>query len=193
MHVLLLAILACGAPMGGAPAAEPAPSRTIAVASDGHDTDPAAFCEVWAPEAATARSFVLPETEGPVPAPDPGWTWWNLWATWCVPCLEELPRIREWDARLDQEGVPVAVRFLSVDAAQADLDAWRGRRPDAPTGPRVRDQATVGPWLASLGVDASASIPIHVLVDPAGKVRCVRVGGVGDTDYATVRRILQGR
>ena len=49
----------------------------------------------------------------------------------------------------------------------------------------------MGPWLKQLGA-AGGSIPIHILVDPQGKRRCVRAGPVGDRDLPLVERLMTG-
>ena len=48
-------------------------------------------------------------------------------------------------------------------------------------------------WLTAIGLDAAAPIPVHVLVDPAGRTRCVRSGAVGDGDLAAIETLLAGR
>lgn len=177
----------------GCPSGEPAPvrSRVDAVTSAPVDRGRVeAFCEVLS-AAGAAPPFQPPAMEGTLPD-DPGWTWVSLWATWCVPCIEELPLMRQWVERMEKAGDPVALRFISVDARVEDLSGFRSRRPDAPDGPRLQSQEDLGPWLASLGVDGAASIPIHLFVDPQDRVRCVRVGGVSAHDEPTVRHLLAG-
>src|SRR5258706_9053160 len=58
------------------------------------------FCDVQpAPE--KAPSFALPALAGAAtpPAQD-GWRWVNVWATWCKPCVEELPLLGRWHDQL---------------------------------------------------------------------------------------------
>lgn len=100
--------------------------------------------------------------------------------------------MRRWEEKLAGEGVEFAIRHVSVDASAEDLSAYRAKHADAPSGPRVVDQAAVGPWLTSLGLDEGAAIPIHLFVNPDQKIRCVRVGAVSEHDYRTVKQILQG-
>ena len=78
----------------------------------------------------------------------------NLWATWCVPCREEMPSLERLQARF--EGQPVVVLALSVDRA----------------GPE-RVQA----FLNEIGVKR-----LHVYRDPkAAATRALRVPGLPAT------------
>jgi hypothetical protein len=47
-------------------------------------------------------------------------------------------------------------------------------------------------WFHKFDLPPETLIPIHFMVDPKGRTRCVRSGSVGEDDYAAVRRILQG-
>ena len=182
---------ACG---GGDPGAPPAPARSrVDAVAAAPDKRPKldAFCEVLAADGA-GQTLSWPELDGAAPAAADGWTWVSLWATWCGPCIEEVPLMRSWEEKLRGEGLPVAVEHVSVDASAEDLTTFRGKHPDAPTGPRVADQAAVAPWLTALGLDEGAAIPIHLFVDPGQRVRCIRVGAVSAPDYPTVKRIVGG-
>jgi len=150
-----------------------------------------AFCEVRS-DAADAKTLSWPEMDGEAPATGDAWTWVSLWATWCGPCIEEVPLMRGWEEKLAAEGIAVSVEHVSVDASADDLSTYRAKHTDAPTGPRVADQATVTPWLTELGLDEGAAIPIHLFVDPGQKIRCIRVGAVSAPDYATVKKIVGG-
>lgn len=149
------------------------------------------FCDTSA-GAATAPPFSLPELDAPAPAAATGWSWVNVWATWCGPCVAEMPMIRKWAEKLSTEGAPVDLRFLSVDAAAADLDGYRAKHADAPPTMRIKDFGLVAGWFAALGLDAGTPIPIHFFVDGAQKVRCIRAGAVNDADYAVIKKIITG-
>ncbi len=170
---------------------EPAtlPSRVEAVAA--RRADPAErFCDVSSP-ANGARVLTLPPLEG-APAPTDGWRWLNLWATWCAPCIEEMPRIAVWRERLAREGALIEPFFVSVDRTAEEVANFRAQHPDAPITARLIDAEGLRPFLDSLGLDSGATIPVHVLVDPEDRIRCVRTGAVIDTDYPAVRAIVRG-
>src|SRR5690606_1161434 len=122
-----------------------------------------------------------------------GWRWINLWATWCAPCVEELPRIVAWQARLAADGTPIEPFFVSVDENAETVARWRTEHPDAPASALVSDPSALGAFFTSLGLDSATSVPIHALVDRTGHVRCARAGAVLEGDYETVRAIVQGR
>ncbi len=187
--ITLLTLFACG----GEPAATtPPPSRVDAVvAAPKKSTSTDELCETKA-DPATAKLFALPELDGAPMGRGAGWTWVNIWATWCAPCVAEMPMLVEWQARLAKDGVDVALQFLSVDAKAEDVTKWRVVNPKAPPSMRIADFSKLGPWLESIGLDASAVIPIHLFVDPDQKVRCVRMGQIDEPEYAAVKTVLQG-
>jgi hypothetical protein len=43
--------------------------------------------------------------------------------------------------------------------------------------------------MKSLGVPG-ATLPVHVFVDPAGRVRCVRASEIEATDFAAIEALL---
>jgi hypothetical protein len=124
-----------------------------------------------------------------------GWRWVTAWATWCSPCVEEMGLFGRWKDGLTQEGVPVRFEFLSVDETEAEpkLRAWLGKKlPGAVTW--AKSPEAFQQWLsASVGLEPESAIPLHFLVDPAGNLRCARVGAVHAQDYGTVKAILSGR
>jgi thiol-disulfide isomerase/thioredoxin len=157
-----------------------------------------AFCERTYPAGGEGARRWSPPPLRPLPgardaaaAPAGGWTWVNLWATWCAPCVEEMELLGRWRDGLARDGTPVRFELLSVDAPDrgAELSGWRARR--LPGAIRwLRSEDDLGPLLDALGVERGAMIPIHALVDGAGWVRCVLVGAVRDPDYAAVKAFL---
>jgi thiol-disulfide isomerase/thioredoxin len=177
----------------------PAPSRFAAVKKA---NDPAAakaaasFCEKTFPSGASRWTS---PPERPVPnggvhrASSGGWLWVNLWATWCGPCLRELPLLEQWRATLAKDGVPVRFEMWSVDEDAGALAKMLAGSPRFPGPVRwVRSPDDLPDLLNRLGVDQSSAIPIHALVDAQGNLRCVRVGAVPEAAYGTVRTLLAG-
>jgi len=136
-----------------------------------------------------APTFAWPALAGPTPPAPAGWRWVNLWATWCKPCVEEIPRLQKWRDRL---GGRVELVLLSVDESDAIVDAFRKQHPEVPLSSRVADASALPAVLKALGLDAAAPIPIHVFIDASGRTRCVRAGAVNDADLAAVESLIAG-
>lgn len=154
--------------------------------------DPAArFCDVSAPEGQGA-ALALPALEGLETLPTSGWRWINVWATWCAPCIEELPLLEQFRSQLAADGTPVALGFISVDQTAEAVTTYRASHP-APSSARLVDPAGLPALLSGIGIDGGATIPIHVLVDPTNHIRCARSGAIAESDLATVRAIVRGR
>lgn len=196
-----MAIFVClllGAPAGGCIGEDASPpasrrERVNAVkANPVQQVDPAALCDVY-PREADAPAFVWPTLTGPAPARGGrGWQWVNVWATWCKPCVEEMPRLRAWRDRLAERGVDVELRFISADASDEEVVAFRTRHPEIPETLRLADAEVLPEWLKQLGLDAGG-LPVHVFVDPAGRARCLRASGVNDSDYPAVEALFSQR
>lgn len=187
--VLALALTGCDS--------NPAPAPAKATSSRFESVAPAevkkdavdGFCDTHE-EGDSARSFVWPQLDGVAPE-STGWTWVNVWATWCQPCVAEMPMLARWQEKLAKEGVPFTLAFLSVDDKPELVTAWKAQHPDVHTGPRIASFSLLGAWLDSVGLNANASIPIHFFVDGNKKIRCTRMGAISEPDYATVKQILQ--
>jgi thiol-disulfide isomerase/thioredoxin len=151
----------------------------------------ASFCD----QTFADRSFVAP-AERAVPgytAPagaEGGWTWVNLWATWCGPCLEEMPLLERWHKALEADGVKLQLDLWSVDEEPEALSTHLAEN-RLPGRVRWLAEDRLPDFLESLGVDRGAAIPVHALVDPQGKLRCVRVGKVSEGAWGQVRSILK--
>lgn len=185
----ILAALAAGCD-DDAPVAKSGGSRVDAVVAKAPKVDLEGFCDVHA-DAKTARSMVLPELAEAPPASSPGWRWINVWATWCRPCVEELPLLDGLRARFAADHLPLQLQFLSVDAGAEEVDAFRKAHPNTPASLRIKDAGTLAQWLGAIGLDASTALPIHLFVDGEGKIRCVRMGAVEASHYDTVRGMVR--
>lgn len=187
-----LALVACDEkPVG------PPPARFAAVKKSTAQVSATAFCDQRFPARGDgARRFVAPALRpfGPAPKPASGWSWVNVWATWCKPCVEEMGLLNRWREATERDGLDVSFTLLSVDetAAQAELEGWKKKNLPGPIQ-WIRSEADFGAFLDGLGVDRDASIPIHALVDPTGQLRCVRVGAIHEENYGAVRALLSER
>jgi thiol-disulfide isomerase/thioredoxin len=186
VFVLGLVLMGCEEKTSG-----PTPSRFASVKKN-TQASTTAFCDK---SYASGSKRYVPAPERPfgdgAPKKSTGWTWLNVWATWCKPCVEEMGMLTRWHEAFTRENVPVTFELLSVDesSAQPQLEMWREK--NLPGSIRwLRSEEDFGPFLDSLGVDRNAAIPIHVLIDLKGMVRCVRVGAIHEENYGAARQVI---
>lgn len=122
------------------------------------------------------------------------YTWINFWAAWCVPCKEEIPRLLEWEKRLNAAGVSFKVVFVSLDDDERQLTAFLGQQPA--TGLRRSYWLEEGnprtDWLSKVSMKPDMELPAHLIVDAAAKVRCKIQGAVEDDDFSQLQGLLHG-
>jgi len=102
----------------------------------------------------------------------------NFWATWCVPCKEEMPSIER--LRSSMQGRPFAV--LAVNLAEPDARVQRFLR-DVPLGFPIlmdRDTSASRAWKARL-------LPATFIVGPDGRIRYSYIGEL-DWSREPIRR-----
>jgi thiol-disulfide isomerase/thioredoxin len=120
------------------------------------------------------------------------WAWINLWAAWCVPCKEEMPRLLQWQTRL---AASMSLHFVSLDDDQRQLLKFLESQPQngvrssywLPEG-NLRDG-----WLGALRIKSSPQLPVQIVVNPQGRVHCIIEGAVEDSDFNQVAAIVSQR
>jgi thiol-disulfide isomerase/thioredoxin len=119
--------------------------------------------------------------------------WVNLWATWCQPCLREIPLLLKWQGELRKDGLDVDVVLLSIDEDASELDRFLAGRKDlqAVKVGRVHDLTDYQRWVKAFVQDSATPIPIHLLSSADGEVRCVRTGSLHEGDYPAARSALR--
>jgi thiol-disulfide isomerase/thioredoxin len=139
----------------------------------------------------------------PLAAPRPGTgsaslpkgkrVWVNLWATWCQPCLREMPLLLKWRDDLRKDGVDVEVLFLSLDEDATAFDAFLAQRKDlaAVKVARAASQHDYEQWVKAFMKDPSTPIPIHMLASADGNLRCIRSGSLREGDYPAAKVALR--
>ena len=176
------------------PAGEPpAPTRTdTAKVKPAQTASTDAFCDVHASDA-SGDVFHWPELapggSAPAGAGATGWQWVNVWATWCKPCIAEMPRITAQRDKLVAAGKRVALTFVSTDDSDAEVAEFRKAHPELPRSVRIAGNNQRLAWLRSLHLSDGA-IPINLFVSPAGRLRCGRAGEIRDQDLALVDKLL---
>ena len=146
------------------------------------------------PKASLSRAGQQSELPEKLPVGGGHWTWINLWAAWCGPCKEEIPRLRSWEAKSAGERVPLKVAFVSIDDDGRQLETFLGSQP--PGGLHatywLRDGQERLAWLKEAGLDSEPELPAQLLVDPQGKVRCTQQCAWDHVDGADLLKILCG-
>ncbi len=192
----VLCALLCGGGIacdeqGGAAEVQAPRSRVVtAKVKEQAPTDPKEeICDV-APSPGT--KLVLPELAQGQAAPKASSerTWLNVWATWCKPCVEELPMLAQWKSKLAKEGISVSFQFLSADKDESAVVQFAKKTEGAPATLRIADPENLPEWLVSIGLDEGAPLPVHVLTNASGEVVCARAGAVAESDYAHVKEVL---
>ena len=109
----------------------------------------------------------------------------NIWATWCPPCVREIPRlVRTYDRYSDQGFVMLGVNTTYQDER-------------AKVATFARDQGIPYPVLFDMDGNVSRSyasslMPSSFLIDRDGKIAIVRVGEVDEAQLAEqVAALLQ--
>jgi len=116
--------------------------------------------------------------------------WVNVWATWCKPCVEELPLLSRSFAEWQKKQHPLTLTLLSVDADAAAAQSFIAARPELPKTLLLQDASAASSWLGELGLSSSSAIPVHLVLDAGDKLLCARAGGIGPQDLDRFHRAL---
>jgi thiol-disulfide isomerase/thioredoxin len=173
--------------------AAPAPSATVSAAPAAERKLCAGQKQRPAPKG-SLKTAAAPDANAPPAALPIGvgkWTWINLWAAWCGPCKEEMPRLLAWQKKLTDAGVMLDLQFLSLDDDERQMRRFLESQPAGgvrstywlPEGDR-------GGWLGSINLKESPQLPVQILVAPTGQVACVIEGAVEDRDYPQLASFL---
>jgi len=88
----------------------------------------------------------------------------NFWATWCSPCLQEMPEF----VKLQQELGPKGLQFVGI-LTDDEADAARDFLKSKPLNYPVLDGSIGGRQLAQKLGDTTGVLPVSVVFDPNGK------------------------
>jgi len=126
LSVLILALAACGQEQAPATTATPAPAATPAAAPP---ADPAPSQSNVVDETAKVPRFSAPAVDGTLydlAAHRGQWLVVNFWATWCGPCLKEMPELSALHTMREKvEVVGLAYEDITLD----DMRTFLKERP----------------------------------------------------------------
>ncbi|MET0412159.1 MAG: TlpA disulfide reductase family protein [Polyangiaceae bacterium] len=169
-------------------AAPPAAKPRAVLCAEQLEQAPAAFKPKARAERRSLERDALPAD--PLKS-DERWNWVNFWAAWCVPCKEELPLLLGWQSSL---GKDLRFTFVSLDDDERQLRAFLAEQPAAGLKSTywLPDGAIRQAWLKALELDSEPELPLQLLIDPSGKLRCRVQGAVEAGDLATLKKIVDG-
>ncbi len=109
----------------------------------------------------------------------------HFWATWCAPCVRELPALDAWAAR--QGALGWQVLGIAADSAEAVQGFAPARGLHFPLA--LAD--TQGLALARELGNTQGGLPFSVALDAQGQVRWQKRGATEAQDLATLELLLQ--
>jgi thiol-disulfide isomerase/thioredoxin len=168
--------------------APPADGRVNAVMVNNKKSSYADLCDL-APEPGT-RPFPWPPLSEPVQATTTRYRWVNVWATWCKPCVEELPLLQRTFDAWSQQKHSVALTLISVDAEPAAATSFIAAHPGTPTTLQMSDPSKAGSWLEQVGLPSGAAIPVHILLDDKSNLLCARAGGIDQSHLERFKQLM---
>jgi thiol-disulfide isomerase/thioredoxin len=205
LALLALALAGCEDDKRDVPPPPPMTGRANAVAAKETASAPAPVAT--AKPAGPARQLCVGQSPRPAPkgnlktaaaadaTPPPAslplgvgkWVWINLWAAWCGPCKEEMPRLLAWQEKLRAAGVLFDLAFVSMDEDERQMRRFLDAQPQ--NGVRATwwlPEGERGGFLGAVGLKESTQLPVQILVAPSGQVACVIEGAVEDRDYPAI-------
>jgi cytochrome c biogenesis protein CcmG/thiol:disulfide interchange protein DsbE len=104
----------------------------------------------------------------------------NFWATWCVPCLSEMPRFVAWQREYGGRGLQV-IGISMDDEEQPVRITYQKYRLNYPV---VMGDEKIGEMYGGI-----FGLPVTFLIDRSGKIRFKHEG---DTDIKTIESEMRG-
>ena len=154
---------------------EPSTPRTAAVVGESDPNALKTFCDKSWPSTGATQPWAggpAKRPGQPAAAAKGGWRWVSFWATWCAPCLEEMPLLDAFER--EHRGAGWQVVGLSLDGAPA-VQEFLSR---TPVGFAIGLAQGQGVGLSrSLG-NARGALPFSVAFNARGEAFARKLGAL---------------
>ncbi len=108
----------------------------------------------------------------------------NFWATWCVPCVQEMPLLEELSQRLKARG-------LIVLGVSLDEEGWRAIVPFLTRNDIRYSIAVPSQNMLEPPYDEIQALPSSLLIDRSGRIAAVHPGVIDRSIEAQIEKLLE--
>ncbi len=116
----------------------------------------------------------------------------DFWATWCGPCFEAFPSLREWHQDMSRDGLEIlgVTRYYgTVGGLPADIPAEIDYLKKFRTKEALPYDFVVGKDQSTQMLFAAGSLPTAVLIDRKGVIRYIE-SGTSSTRLQQMREMM---
>ncbi|MBD0400689.1 TlpA disulfide reductase family protein [Flammeovirga sp. EKP202] len=88
----------------------------------------------------------------------------NFWATWCKPCVKELPYFQQLDEKFKKNGEKAKVILISLDMNEKNLSNYIKKK-NLTTSTFWLDDPDANAWLGRVNENWDGAIPVTLTID----------------------------